>query len=95
VFNFILNGRDGDSEKTPGEPSDTKKRQTKVYFYPITGRTHQLRVHASHNLGLNTPIKGDDLYGNKSDRLYLHAEEITFKHPKTLEIISFNVDADF
>jgi tRNA pseudouridine32 synthase/23S rRNA pseudouridine746 synthase len=85
----------GKLAKTEYEEIEITNNQSKVYFYPITGRTHQLRVHASHNLGLNTPIKGDDLYGNKSDRLYLHAEEITFKHPKTLEIISFNVEADF
>ena len=63
----------GKNAKTEYEEIEVINGQSKVFFYPITGRTHQLRVHASHSLGLNTPIKGDDLYGNKSERLYLHA----------------------
>jgi len=56
---------------------------TRVRFYPITGRTHQLRVHAAHTQGLNSPIKGDDLYGQRGERLHLHAETMTFEHPVT------------
>jgi tRNA pseudouridine32 synthase/23S rRNA pseudouridine746 synthase len=77
------------------ETIHTKKRQTKVYFYPVTGRTHQLRVHAAHPLGLNTPIVGDDLYGIKGNRLHLHAESITFRHPISKEVVTFQVDAEF
>jgi len=77
------------------ETIDTKKRRTKVYFYPVTGRTHQLRVHAAHPQGLNTPIVGDDLYGTKGERLHLHAEQITFRHPVSKEIVTFQVDAEF
>ena len=69
--------------------------QTRIHLYPITGRTHQLRVHAAHKEGLNIPIKGDDLYGNKQDRLYLHAEFIEFVHPSSKKEISFTVPADF
>ncbi len=69
--------------------------KTKVHFYPITGRTHQLRVHASHNLGLHTPIVGDDLYGTKADRLHLHAEYIQFEHPITKEVMEILVEAEF
>jgi len=54
---------------------------TRVNFYPVTGRTHQLRVHAAHADGLNVAIVGDDIYGKKADRLYLHAEYIAFRHP--------------
>lgn len=68
---------------------------TRVYFYPQTGRTHQLRVHAAHKLGLNTPILGDDLYGNKSARMMLHAGWIRFSHPTTGEKVSFTVPAPF
>ena len=71
------------------------KGSTKIYFYPISGRTHQLRVHAAHALGLNSPIIGDDLYGNKSKRLYLHADSLEFKHPLTHRIMKFNRTADF
>lgn len=54
---------------------------TRVYFYPVTGRTHQLRVHAAHQLGLGAPIVGDDLYGIRDQRLHLHAERLTLIHP--------------
>ena len=56
-----------------------------VALYPQTGRTHQLRIHCAHPDGLGCPIKGDELYGNKADRLYLHAEQIWFRHPITGE----------
>jgi tRNA pseudouridine32 synthase/23S rRNA pseudouridine746 synthase len=74
---------------------EKKQHTTKVYFYPITGRTHQLRVHAAHHHGLNAPIIGDDLYGNKANRLHLHAEKITFIHPKTMKETTFIVNEPF
>ena len=85
----------GKSAKTEWEIVSRKNGCTKVYFYPITGRTHQLRVHAAHQLGLNTPIVGDDLYGKKSDRLYLHAGRIEFRHPITKEILTIELPANF
>jgi tRNA pseudouridine32 synthase/23S rRNA pseudouridine746 synthase len=85
----------GKYAKTRWEVIERKDGKTKVYFYPITGRTHQLRMHASHPKGLNTPIVGDDLYGTKADRLYLHAERITLRHPKTFEEITFQVKEPF
>jgi tRNA pseudouridine32 synthase/23S rRNA pseudouridine746 synthase len=54
-----------------------------VALWPETGRTHQLRIHCAHPDGLGCPIKGDELYGTKADRLYLHAEQIDFTHPVT------------
>ncbi len=74
---------------------ERKEGKTRIYFYPITGRTHQLRVHAAHLLGLNTPIVGDDLYGKKVDRLHLHADYIEFTHPSTKKKMQFQVDAAF
>jgi len=71
----------GKPAQTRWEVIQVKNKQTRVYFYPITGRTHQLRVHAAHQSGLQMPIVGDDLYGKKANRLHLHAESITFKHP--------------
>ncbi|WP_410880014.1 pseudouridine synthase [Myroides sp. DW712] len=85
----------GKPAKTKWKVIERKDGKTKVYFYPITGRTHQLRMHASHPLGLNTPILGDDLYGTKSNRLYLHAEQIEFKHPTTYETVRFQVKEQF
>lgn len=57
----------------------------KVLLRPLTGRTHQLRVHAAHPLGLGSPIKGDRLYGSADSacRLCLHASRIKFRHPVT------------
>jgi len=85
-----------------GKPAQTKYKvierkegKTRIHFYPISGRTHQLRVHASHSLGLNCPIVGDDLYGTKLNRLHLHAEEITFKHPILKENITIFEEAEF
>ena len=85
----------GKNAETNWEIIKKENGKTKVYFYPITGRTHQLRVHAAHKDGLNTPIVGDDLYGKKENRLHLHAEFIEFSHPKTNKIISFSVAPDF
>ncbi|WP_126148056.1 RluA family pseudouridine synthase [Synechococcus elongatus] len=62
---------------------------------PITGRTHQLRVHMAHPEGLGQPILGDDLYGQSSDRLYLHARSICFQHPSQLDWIQLTTDTPF
>lgn len=68
---------------------------TKVDFWPLTGRTHQLRMHAAHELGLNAPIVGDDLYGTAAERMYLHAAYIEFTHPQTKEKVSFEIAESF
>ena len=87
---------------TYGKPAETdwkiinkENGKTRVHLYPITGRTHQLRMHAAHKNGLNTPIVGDDLYGKKEKRLHLHAEFIEFLHPTTLKKMSFTVAPKF
>ncbi|MDN3384123.1 pseudouridine synthase [Pseudoalteromonas sp. APC 3358] len=68
---------------------------TRLQLYPKTGRTHQLRVHCAHSLGLNMPIIGDTHYGQKADRLHLHAEYLAFTHPITDKRLEFEVAADF
>lgn len=85
----------GKSARTRYEVIERKAGKTKIYFYPITGRTHQLRVHAAHPQGLNAPIIGDDLYGVKDSRLHLHAESITFTHPATQQTIKLKAEAEF
>jgi len=66
------------------------KGRTLIHLYPKTGRTHQLRVHCAHPLGLACPILGDPLYGTeRADRMYLHAAELTFRHPVTGETMHF------
>ncbi|MNJ86125.1 Ribosomal large subunit pseudouridine synthase A [compost metagenome] len=80
---------------TKWEVVERRNGQTLIYFYPITGRTHQLRVHAAHSLGLNAPIIGDDLYGTRESRLHLHAQFLQFTHPITKEALKIKVDAEF
>jgi tRNA pseudouridine32 synthase/23S rRNA pseudouridine746 synthase len=74
---------------------ERNNNRTRIQFIPITGRTHQLRVHASHPLGLNCPIVGDDLYGERADRLYLHAYYLAFTHPMKKKEMNFILDAAF
>ena len=80
-----------ESERSINEP----RKYTRIVFYPLTGRTHQLRVHAAHPEGLGCPILGDELYGKKADRLYLHAEYIEFRHPIYGDIFRIQKEADF
>lgn len=68
---------------------------SRVYFYPHTGRTHQLRLHAAHRDGLNAAIVGDDLYGQAGQRLMLHAQRLSFNHPVTRERLTFEVPTPF
>lgn len=85
-----------------GKPAVTRWRvlerrgeRTRVALFPLTGRTHQLRVHAAHPLGLGAPIVGDRLYGHPDDRLMLHAESLSFLHPETGQRVSFERPAPF
>ena len=64
-----------------------------VFAEPLTGRTHQIRVHAAEN---GFPILGDTLYGGTaSSRVFLHAAEIVFTHPATNEPVKFFAPVDF
>jgi tRNA pseudouridine32 synthase / 23S rRNA pseudouridine746 synthase len=70
---------------------------TRIEFTPLTGRTHQLRVHAAHPHGLNAPIVGDPLYGNghPAQRLLLHASFLAFCHPASGQPVEFLRPAPF
>ncbi len=68
---------------------------TRLALKPITGRTHQLRVHCAHPDGLGIPIIGDELYGIIGQRLHLHAHQLEFTHPTTKEIIRIEAPIDF
>ena len=81
-------------DKAHGKPAVTLYRvvgEHIVELHPLTGRTHQLRVHCAHAEGLHRPIKGDNLYGRRAERLYLHAARIAFVHPRTGEKMVFAV----
>lgn len=69
--------------------------KTRIALIPLTGRTHQLRIHCAHAAGLNVPITGDRLYGRKASRLFLHAEMITFTHPITGKTMTFERKEEF
>ena len=88
---FNESNRIDESERSINE----SRKYTRIVFYPLTGRTHQLRVHAAHPEGLGCPILGDELYGKKADRLYLHAEYIEFRHPIYGNILCIQKEADF
>ena len=77
----------------------TVKRDDRSYavvcFEPVTGRTHQLRVHAAHKDGLDCPIVGDALYGAVDERLMLHASHIIFVHPVSKENVELELSPSF
>ena len=91
----LVDFKNGKAAKTNWTIISENNTYTRIHFYPVTGRTHQLRVHAAHKDGLNLPIIGDDLYGTKQDRLYLHADFIEFIHPTSKNKINFTVPSDF
>lgn len=85
----------GKTARTLWEVVERSGGKTRINLWPVTGRTHQLRVHCAHRLGLNASILGDDLYGQKGVRLHLHAEELSFVHPSTKEELTFILPAPF
>ncbi len=87
-----INGKSALTEYKIDKVIDGK---TRIALYPLTGRTHQLRVHCAHTEGLNCPILGDPLYGNRSERMYLHAEKLTFVHPFQNKSITITDPAKF
>jgi len=99
----------GKQAKTQWQIISTVAGKSKLYLYPETGRTHQLRVHCAHPKGLNAPILGDDLYGSgthsngiyklnsneKPQRLHLHAQMLTLRHPVSKVVMTFETAEDF
>ena len=69
--------------------------KTRIAYWPETGRTHQLRVHSAHPDGMDCPIVGDPLYGQPAERLYLHAEQLTFRHPASGKMMKICCEPDF
>lgn len=89
-------------DREHGKPAVTLYRvlsreagRTRILFQPLTGRTHQLRIHAAHPEGLHCPIVGDRLYGIPGDRLYLHALRLEFVHPVTGKAMHMECKAEF
>jgi tRNA pseudouridine32 synthase/23S rRNA pseudouridine746 synthase len=89
-----VNGKQGITlwRKLAEEPPGAR-----IEFTPLTGRTHQLRLHAAHPAGLNAPIAGDALYGDKRDdeKMFLHATFLAFNHPLSGAQLEFSSAAPF
>jgi len=88
-------GNDDDDGDGKNESKKSSNGRTRIHFYPVTGRTHQLRVHASHPEGLGIAIVGDDIYGQRDQRLCLHAGLLQINHPKTGKRITFTTPIPF
>lgn len=93
---------DGKSAVTEYRVLSYEGERTRVEFTPITGRTHQLRLHSAHHRGLNAPIVGDNIYGRECNtdlkdghRLCLHASCLEFMHPATKERIKIECAPEF
>lgn len=89
-----LHGKIGSTRWRRLEVSDNR---TRIAFVPLTGRTHQLRLHAAHELGLGCPVVGDSLYGSgtQGDPMLLHAAALFFVHPETGEKMEFSSTVHF
>ncbi|TMO75066.1 RNA pseudouridine synthase [Pseudoalteromonas sp. S3785] len=87
--------KNGKPALTTWQVLERKNNITRLQLYPKTGRTHQLRIHCAHHLGLNMPIFGDTHYGKKANRLHLHAEYLALDHPITHKRLTFSVAPDF
>ena len=89
-------------DREHGKPAQTGFRVltrgsgwARVRFEPLSGRTHQIRLHAAHSDGLGAPIRGDRLYGYPADRLYLHAARLVFRHPMTGRQVDLRLSVPF
>jgi tRNA pseudouridine32 synthase / 23S rRNA pseudouridine746 synthase len=93
----VYDPKQGKAGTTLWEKQDITSGKTRVQFIPLTGRTHQLRLHAAHVLGLGCPIVGDRLYGSgqEGDQMLLHASYLSFLHPCTGKQIKFNSPPPF
>ncbi len=71
--------------------------RARIEYNPLTGRTHQLRIHSAHRFGLGCSIAGDRLYGNpdSANRLMLHASFLAFKHPESGKIMKYKSPVPF
>jgi len=91
----MVDDQHGKPAKTIYRVVEKTTERTLIELHPVTGRSHQLRVHCAHKSGLHAPILGDDLYGTRADRLHLHAEEVEFEHPMTKEKMRVKAERPF
>ncbi len=91
----VVDFEDGKTSSTVYRVVSRENGKTRIKFFPLTGRTHQLRVHSAHKDGLNVPICGDSLYGSSGERLLLHARKLKFTHPITKRVITITSKVPF
>ena len=99
----VVDHEHGKQAITHYEVIATEQGRTRISLEPKTGRTHQLRLHCAHQEGLATPIVGDALYGipakenqdQNTQRLCLHAAELTFVHPTKEQLMTLSSAPDF
>ncbi|NNK93894.1 MAG: RluA family pseudouridine synthase [Desulfobacterales bacterium] len=93
----VLDPLNGKSGITLWHKLSEQNGRTRIEFTPLTGRTHQLRLHAAHDQGLGVPIVGDFLYGNgeDGDRMLLHSAFISFTHPGSSQTCEFTLEPPF
>jgi tRNA pseudouridine32 synthase/23S rRNA pseudouridine746 synthase len=94
----IVDDVNGRSSQTRWRLLDWDRSTTRLSLEPLTGRAHQLRVHAAHPRGLNAPILGDVLYGDgaaSAPRLMLHAECLTFTDPDRGQLATISAPVPF
>ncbi len=91
----MVNHQHGKASRTTYEVLERYERSTRLALTPHTGRTHQLRIHCADMEGLSSPIIGDRLYGETGERLLLHAEQITFRHPVSGDMLKFSAPPQF
>lgn len=91
----LVDRANGRFARTRFEVVERRAGRTRVHFFPETGRTHQLRVHAAHPEGLGCPIVGDRLYGEPAERLMLHAESLALVDPESRQRVAFESMAPF
>lgn len=85
-----VDGEHGKPALTHYRVVGNERGHARVLLHPLTGRTHQLRVHCAHPQGLGDPIVGDPLYGHAGDRLMLHAQDLGLTHPTSGERMDFH-----
>ena len=93
----IYDPQKGKTGITHWEKLEIQSGKTRIEFTPLTGRTHQLRLHSAHPLGLSTPIVGDSLYGTgeEGDQMMLHATSLQFFHPANGKNVYFSSSPPF
>ena len=88
----IVDHQQGKPALTRWRVCERTQTRTRLALTPLTGRSHQLRVHMAE---IGHPIVGDPIYGQRADRLWLHAQQLHFIHPACQQTIELESPAPF